>query len=262
MHRQAHEVLPALLQALGIDAERDKPWLFGHSDGGSIALLHAARFPQRVGGAVVLAPHIVVEDLSVVEHREGSRRLPGDRPARPAREIPRRPRFARSGAGTASGCIRRSASGRSKTRSPPSPARCSPCKGSTTSTARSSRFAASRARCRKPDCWSCPIAGTVRTGTSRRRSSPPSPIFSNATLTETTHEPTTRPPRRPRRRRAARRGARPGAVVHGQAQGGPDAALHRHLRRARHGDRERLPAACAGAGRQARRARDRVREGR
>ena len=65
MHRQAHEVLPALLQALGIDAERDRPWLFGHSDGGSIALLHAAKFPQRVGGAVVLAPHIFVEDLSV-----------------------------------------------------------------------------------------------------------------------------------------------------------------------------------------------------
>ena len=65
MHRQAHEVLPALLRALGIDAERDRPWLFGHSDGGSIALLHAARFPHGVGGAVALAPHIVVEDLSV-----------------------------------------------------------------------------------------------------------------------------------------------------------------------------------------------------
>jgi pimeloyl-ACP methyl ester carboxylesterase len=65
MHRQAHEVLPALLTALRIDAEADKPWLFGHSDGGSIALLHAARFPQTIAGAVVLAPHIVVEDLSV-----------------------------------------------------------------------------------------------------------------------------------------------------------------------------------------------------
>jgi pimeloyl-ACP methyl ester carboxylesterase len=65
MHRQAHEVLPALLQALHIDSVHDKPWLFGHSDGGSIALLHAARFPAQVAGAVVLAPHIVVEDLSV-----------------------------------------------------------------------------------------------------------------------------------------------------------------------------------------------------
>jgi pimeloyl-ACP methyl ester carboxylesterase len=65
LHRQAHEVLPALLQALDIDAERERPWLLGHSDGGSIALLHAARFPRQVAGLVVLAPHIVVEDLSV-----------------------------------------------------------------------------------------------------------------------------------------------------------------------------------------------------
>jgi pimeloyl-ACP methyl ester carboxylesterase len=65
MHRQAHEVLPALLEALCIEAARDKPWLFGHSDGGSIALLYAARFAGRVAGAIVLAPHIVVEDLSV-----------------------------------------------------------------------------------------------------------------------------------------------------------------------------------------------------
>ena len=65
MHRQAHEVLPALFNALHVDTAADKPWLFGHSDGGSIALLHAARFPQRVRGVVVLAPHILVEDLSI-----------------------------------------------------------------------------------------------------------------------------------------------------------------------------------------------------
>jgi pimeloyl-ACP methyl ester carboxylesterase len=65
MHRQAHDVLPALLAALGIDTAVDRPWLFGHSDGGSIALLHAARFPDRVAGAIVLAPHIVVEAVSV-----------------------------------------------------------------------------------------------------------------------------------------------------------------------------------------------------
>jgi len=62
MHRQAFEVLPALLQALDVQA----PYaLFGHSDGGSIALLHAARFADRVSHAVVLAPHILVEDLSI-----------------------------------------------------------------------------------------------------------------------------------------------------------------------------------------------------
>lgn len=65
MHRQAHEVLPALLEALAIDCDAQPPWLFGHSDGGSIALLYAARFPQRAAGAIVLAPHILVEDLSV-----------------------------------------------------------------------------------------------------------------------------------------------------------------------------------------------------
>lgn len=62
MHRQAHEVLPALLAALNIN---DTPWLFGHSDGASIALLHAARFAQRVRGLVLLAPHVFVEDITV-----------------------------------------------------------------------------------------------------------------------------------------------------------------------------------------------------
>jgi len=65
MHRQAHEVLPALLAALHIDTLAEPPWLLGHSDGGSISLLYAAQFPQRIAGAIVVAPHILVEDLSV-----------------------------------------------------------------------------------------------------------------------------------------------------------------------------------------------------
>ncbi|CAN5560150.1 alpha/beta hydrolase [soil metagenome] len=65
MHRQAQQVLPALLEALGVDAATNKPWLLGHSDGGSIALLYAARYPEHIAGAVVLAPHILVEDVSV-----------------------------------------------------------------------------------------------------------------------------------------------------------------------------------------------------
>ena len=60
MHRQAHEVLPALLQALDV---RDAPWIFGHSDGGSIALLYATR--HKVAGVMVMAPHIMVEDISI-----------------------------------------------------------------------------------------------------------------------------------------------------------------------------------------------------
>ena len=62
MHRQAHEVLPALLDALQV---REKPWLFGHSDGASIALLYASRFPAAVAGLVVQAPHIFVEPLGI-----------------------------------------------------------------------------------------------------------------------------------------------------------------------------------------------------
>ena len=65
MHQQAHVVLPALFKALSIDVALQKPWLFGHSDGASIALLYAARFPQALAGAVVVAPHILVEDLSL-----------------------------------------------------------------------------------------------------------------------------------------------------------------------------------------------------
>jgi pimeloyl-ACP methyl ester carboxylesterase len=63
MHAQADEALPALLAALGADT--GPYWLIGHSDGGSIALIHAARFPDRVAGLVAIAPHIVVEEVAL-----------------------------------------------------------------------------------------------------------------------------------------------------------------------------------------------------
>lgn len=64
--QQAHDVLPALLDALGVSAaQRERMWLIGHSDGGSIALLYAARFPHALAGAVVIAPHVFVEEVSV-----------------------------------------------------------------------------------------------------------------------------------------------------------------------------------------------------
>ncbi|HEY3784851.1 MAG TPA: alpha/beta hydrolase [Steroidobacteraceae bacterium] len=59
MHDEAWIVLPALLQRLGIK----KPILFGHSDGASIALIHAARHPVEC--LVALAPHVFVEACSV-----------------------------------------------------------------------------------------------------------------------------------------------------------------------------------------------------
>jgi len=62
MHRQAFEVLPAFLDAVGV---HENPWLFGHSDGGTIALLYASRFPDKLAGLVVMAPHLFVEDITV-----------------------------------------------------------------------------------------------------------------------------------------------------------------------------------------------------
>lgn len=59
MHVQAFELLPLLFGALHIE----RPWLFGHSDGASIALLYASRFP--VAGVVAVAPHIFVENCSI-----------------------------------------------------------------------------------------------------------------------------------------------------------------------------------------------------
>lgn len=73
LHRQALELLPALLAALGVDATSHPPWLFGHSDGGSIALLYAAAFPREVGGLIVMAPHILVEELSVASIEQARR---------------------------------------------------------------------------------------------------------------------------------------------------------------------------------------------
>ena len=61
MHQQAWEVLPTLLATLNVQS----PWLLGHSDGGSIALLYASRFTEQCAGAIVVAPHIMVEDISI-----------------------------------------------------------------------------------------------------------------------------------------------------------------------------------------------------
>lgn len=59
MHREAREVLPELLRRCDIE----KPILLGHSDGGTIALLHAAQFETTA--CIVMAPHLFVEDISI-----------------------------------------------------------------------------------------------------------------------------------------------------------------------------------------------------
>jgi pimeloyl-ACP methyl ester carboxylesterase len=64
MHEEALDVLPAVLAQAGIE----DPVLVGHSDGASIALIHAAAHPVRA--LVLLAPHVFVEDLSVASIAE------------------------------------------------------------------------------------------------------------------------------------------------------------------------------------------------
>ncbi len=60
MHDEGLRTLPDLLGELQIE----NPILVGHSDGGSIALIHAGAH-DRVRGLVLLAPHVFVEELSV-----------------------------------------------------------------------------------------------------------------------------------------------------------------------------------------------------
>jgi pimeloyl-ACP methyl ester carboxylesterase len=58
MHEEALTALPHLLSSLAIE----KPVLVGHSDGASIALIHAgAGHPVR--GVAVMAPHVFVEPI-------------------------------------------------------------------------------------------------------------------------------------------------------------------------------------------------------
>lgn len=61
MHQEALSVLPRLLDRLEI---RD-PILFGHSDGASIALIHAASAGRAVRGLILMAPHVMVEDICI-----------------------------------------------------------------------------------------------------------------------------------------------------------------------------------------------------
>jgi pimeloyl-ACP methyl ester carboxylesterase len=68
MHEEARAVLPRLLTAWGVE----EPLLIGHSDGASIALIHAAEHPVR--GVVAMAPHVFVEELTLAEIRRARAR--------------------------------------------------------------------------------------------------------------------------------------------------------------------------------------------
>ena len=62
MHIEASDVLPKVLDAIGFR----RGLLLGHSDGASIAAIYAgSRQDHRVKGVVMIAPHFIVEDISV-----------------------------------------------------------------------------------------------------------------------------------------------------------------------------------------------------
>ncbi len=58
--------LPEILDACGIDSAI----LIGHSDGGSIALIAAALYPERISAIITEAAHIFVEDITLSGIRE------------------------------------------------------------------------------------------------------------------------------------------------------------------------------------------------
>jgi len=76
MHDEALKVLPEILESLKIQ----NAILFGHSDGGSIALIHAgSEKANKVRALILEAPHVFVEDRSIegivaakVEYEHGS----------------------------------------------------------------------------------------------------------------------------------------------------------------------------------------------
>ena len=70
MHDEALETLPAVLGHFGLE----NVVLFGHSDGASIALIHAGADPGHVRALVLEAPHVFVEPLSI----EGITRITTD----------------------------------------------------------------------------------------------------------------------------------------------------------------------------------------
>jgi pimeloyl-ACP methyl ester carboxylesterase len=64
MHEHAREVLPCVLDAIGL---RDGI-LLGHSDGASIAAIYASSVDdRRIRGVVLMAPHFFTEDFGIAE---------------------------------------------------------------------------------------------------------------------------------------------------------------------------------------------------
>lgn len=69
MHDGALNELPELLENLEIE----NPILIGHSDGASIALIHAGTYLVR--GVAVMAPHVFIEDICVNSIEKASKQF-------------------------------------------------------------------------------------------------------------------------------------------------------------------------------------------
>src|ERR1044071_5227063 len=67
MHVEAREVLPRILDAIGFR----RGLLVGHSDGASVAAIYGGAVQDhRVRGLVLMAPHFIVEDVTIKSIRE------------------------------------------------------------------------------------------------------------------------------------------------------------------------------------------------
>ena len=62
MHKEALYILPQILRHFDIS----NPILYGHSDGASIALIHASSADTEITGLIMEAPHVFVEEISLV----------------------------------------------------------------------------------------------------------------------------------------------------------------------------------------------------
>jgi pimeloyl-ACP methyl ester carboxylesterase len=64
MHEEARDILPHVLDAIGLE----RGVLLGHSDGASIAAIYAGSIEDhRVRGLVLLAPHFFTEEFGIAE---------------------------------------------------------------------------------------------------------------------------------------------------------------------------------------------------
>lgn len=68
MHKEALESLPGILDQLKIE----RPILFGHSDGASIALIHAGGTRRELAGVILMAPHVMVENVCITNIAAGT----------------------------------------------------------------------------------------------------------------------------------------------------------------------------------------------